>query len=236
MSLVVPPDTFYLVAEEFLLMEWSSTNALVVKSSIQSYFHWIQEQSFPWVRDCIPSRHRLGVQMNLLVFHSVFRHTNIQKYWEELLFMAEIVYKQQASKTHLIPVCYDVSLAQDIDEVARISKVEIDYVIQLHCSVEYEVSMMGFLPGFAYMDGLPAPMHVPRLSKPRREVPAGSVAIAGSSTAIYPVASPGGWRIIGRTPLSMLTDDIKSPTRFSVGDRVRFTSIDLQEWNNFMHQ
>lgn len=233
---IVPPDTFSLAAEEFLLMEWRSTNDELVKRSIQSHFHWIQEQSFPWVRDCIPSRHRLGIQLNLLVFQSVWKHTNIVQYWKELFLKADIVYKQQVSKVHHIPVCYDVSLAPDIEEVARISSVEVDYVIQLHTSVEYEVSMMGFLPGFAYMDGLPAPIHVSRLSKPRTEVPAGSVAIAGTSTAIYPVDSPGGWRIIGRTPLSMLSDDIKSPTRFTVGDRVRFTPIGLQEWNNIMHQ
>lgn len=233
---IVPPDTYSLAAEEFLLMEWRSTNDELVKRSIQSHFHWIQEQSFPWVRDCIPSRHRLGIQLNLLVFQSVWKHTNIVQYWKELFLKADIVYKQQVSKVHHIPVCYDVSLAPDIEEVARISSVEVDYVIQLHTSVEYEVSMMGFLPGFAYMDGLPAPIHVSRLSKPRTEVPAGSVAIAGTSTAIYPVDSPGGWRIIGRTPLSMLSDDIKSPTRFTVGDRVRFTPIGLQEWNNIMHQ
>ncbi|MCG9899250.1 MAG: 5-oxoprolinase subunit PxpB [Hydrotalea sp.] len=233
---IVPPDTFSFAAEEFLLMEWRSTNDELVKRSIQSHFHWIQEQSFPWVRDCIPSRHRLGIQMNLLVFQSLCKHTNIAQYWEDLFQDADIVYKHQVSKTHIIPVCYDVSLAPDIEEVARISGVELDYIIQLHTSVEYEVSMMGFLPGFAYMDGLPAPIHVPRLSKPRTEVPAGSVAIAGTSTAIYPVASPGGWRIIGRTPLSMLSDDIESPTRFNVGDRVRFTPIGLREWNNLMHE
>jgi KipI family sensor histidine kinase inhibitor len=233
---IVPPDTFSFAAEEFLLMEWRSANDELVKRSIQSHFHWIKEKSFPWVRDCIPSRHRLGIQMNLLAFQSLCKHTNIVQYWEDLFQDADIVYKHQVSKKHIIPVCYDVSLAPDIEEVARISGVELDYIIQLHTSVEYEVSMMGFLPGFAYMDGLPAPIHVPRLSKPRTEVPAGSVAIAGTSTAIYPVASPGGWRIIGRTPLSMLSDDIESPTRFNVGDRVRFTPIGLREWNNLMHE
>ena len=118
-----------------------------------------------------------------------------------------------------IPTTYD---GPDLAEVARRSRLSIDELIALHAGREYQAYFLGFLPGFAYCGRLDARIEAPRLERPRERVPAGSVAIADGQTAVYPLDSPGGWRLIGRTALVMF-DPAREPAAFiSAGDRVRF--------------
>jgi inhibitor of KinA len=98
-------------------------------------------------------------------------------------------------------------------------------VIELHASAEYLVYFLGFVPGFAYLGELPEALVTPRLAVPRRRVPAGSVGIAGNQTGVYPFATPGGWRLIGRTPVAMFRDEREGFSLLTIGDRVRFAPI-----------
>jgi inhibitor of KinA len=100
-----------------------------------------------------------------------------------------------------------------------------DAAIELHSSTDYTVYFLGFAPGFAYLGELPEALVTPRLATPRRSVPAGSVGIAGSQTGVYPIATPGGWRLLGRTPLKMFQPDRAEMSLLSIGDRVRFVPI-----------
>ncbi|MDQ3691060.1 MAG: 5-oxoprolinase subunit PxpB [Chloroflexota bacterium] len=120
---------------------------------------------------------------------------------------------------HTIPVVYDGS---DLDEVAALIGLQPSEVIELHASTELRVLFCGFAPGFAYLGDLPTELHVPRLARPRTRTPAGSVAIAGSMSGIYPADLPGGWRIIGRTDVSLFDARRDPPTLMLPGDRVRF--------------
>ena len=131
-----------------------------------------------------------------------------------------------------IPVCYDRQLGPDLDDVAAHCKTPVEEVIQLHASADYLVSFLGFSPGFGYLAGLPAKLAIPRLLTPRKLVRAGSVGIAGMQTGIYSVDSPGGWRIVGRTPLSMFDPEADPPTLLQYGDRVRFDPIDFREFES----
>jgi len=124
-----------------------------------------------------------------------------------------------------IPVSYGSEHGLDLDEVASLCGISPAQVIELHTSVTYVVYFLGFVPGFAYLGELPEALAMPRLAKPRRSVPAGSVGIAGKQTGIYPFAVPGGWRLIGRTPAEMFRGDRTNMSFLSIGDRVRFTSI-----------
>ena len=121
-----------------------------------------------------------------------------------------------------IPVEYGGEAGPDLEDVARLAGLTPAEVVALHSGAEYLVYFLGFSPGFPYLGGLPAALSTPRLERPRRLVPAGSVAIGGSQTGVYPVASPGGWRIIGRTPLELFRADREPPTLVAMGDRVRF--------------
>jgi KipI family sensor histidine kinase inhibitor len=124
-----------------------------------------------------------------------------------------------------IPVSYGGEFGADLDEVASICKVSPGRVIELHSSVTYTVYFLGFVPGFAYLGELPASLVTSRLDTPRQNVPAGSVGIAANQTGVYPFATPGGWRLIGRTPVVMFRPDRTDMSFLSIGDRVRFTPI-----------
>jgi inhibitor of KinA len=124
-----------------------------------------------------------------------------------------------------IPVCYDGEFAPDLDEVARHAGLTPEQVIALHTGATCVVQMIGFTPGFPYLAGLDPRLATPRRAEPRTRVPAGSVGIGGEQTGVYPLATPGGWNIIGRTPLSLFDPRREPAALLRVGDRVRFVAI-----------
>ncbi len=124
-----------------------------------------------------------------------------------------------------IPVAYGGEYGPDLeDAAARLGRTP-EEVIAIHSGAEYLVYFLGFSPGFPYLGGMPESIALPRLESPRRRVPAGSVAIGGRQTGVYPVASPGGWRIIGRTPLRLFQPEADPPVLLQMGDRVRFVPV-----------
>ena len=131
---------------------------------------------------------------------------------------------------HDIPVCYEAEFALDLVDVARHCGIAVDEVVRLHSSAEYRVACVGFTPGFPYLSGLPPQLATPRRATPRTTLPAGSVAIGGTQTGIYPMSSPGGWQIIGRTPWRLFDAAGASPALLGAGDRVRFHSISAGEF------
>jgi inhibitor of KinA len=135
-----------------------------------------------------------------------------------------------ASRTIEIPVCYDPEFAPDLEHMARNAGVSRREVVDLHSSAEYCVSCIGFTPGFPYLSGLPPRLATPRRPTPRREIPAGSVGIGGTQTGIYPIKSPGGWNVIGRTPLRLFDPEKNPPALLRAGDRVRFRPITREEF------
>ena len=124
-----------------------------------------------------------------------------------------------------IPVRYGGEYGPDLEDVARHTGLSAARVVELHSSAGYLVHFLGFSPGFPYLGGLPAELATPRLAAPRKLVPGGSVAIGGSQTGVYPVDSPGGWRIIGRTPLRLFDAEASPPALLAMGDSVRFRPI-----------
>lgn len=124
-----------------------------------------------------------------------------------------------------IPVCYGGECGPDLAEVCTMRGMTPAQAIELHASVEYVVYFLGFVPGFAYLGELPKELVTPRLAAPRKRVPAGSVGIAGNQTGVYPFATPGGWRLLGRTPIKMFRPGRDGLSLLSIGDRVRFAPI-----------
>ena len=138
--------------------------------------------------------------------------------------------RARTGKTIEVPVCYEDEFAPDLREVAWHARLSAHQVIQRHTDAFYRVTCVGFAPGFPYLSGLPAELATPRRASPRKEIPAGAVAIGGTQTGIYPRKSPGGWNIIGRTPLSLFEVTRESPSLFQAGDRVRFRRISREEF------
>lgn len=129
----------------------------------------------------------------------------------------------RSSELHVIPTYYDDEVAVDLEQVARQNNLDIQALIDAHCGSTYQVYALGFLPGFAYLGFVPKAIATPRHDQFSSQVPAGSVAIADRQTAVYPSVSPGGWKLIGRTPVELYNNQ---SALLKVGDRVKFESID----------
>jgi len=129
-----------------------------------------------------------------------------------------------------IPVCYGGELGPDLEAVAAHCCLTAAQVVERHTEPEYLVYFLGFSPGFPYLGGLDPALGTPRLENPRKSVPAGSVAIGGIQAGIYPMSSPGGWRIIGRTPMRLFDPSLRPPELLHMGDRLRFRPVRPNEF------
>jgi KipI family sensor histidine kinase inhibitor len=177
------------------------------------------------VRNLHPAYCSLLVRFDALNFSHEEMEGKLRRYLERI---DEV--KLPAARLVEIPVCYGAEFGPDLAEVSTLRGMTAAQVIELHSSVEYLVYFLGFVPGFAYLGELPKELVTPRLASPRRIVPAGSVGIAANHTGVYPFATPGGWRLLGRTPVKMFRADRKDLSLLTIGDRVRFTPIDTERF------
>jgi len=148
----------------------------------------------------------------------------------EALIVGETPFLQ--ARLWRVPVCYEGELAPDLRDVAARTGLTTEEVVALHSATRYYVYMVGFLPGYPYMGDLPAALALPRRADPRVRVPPGSVAIATTMTAIYPLESPGGWHLIGTTPIPIFDAHRQSPALFAPGDAVQFEPVHRQAFDD----
>jgi len=147
---------------------------------------------------------------------------NSSKPEESLLCLSEKIWQ--------IPVCYSRDTGRDLELLAKHKSISQEELISKHSRSPYRLHFYGFLPGFMYLNGLPKELHTPRKSIPDRAVPVGSVAIGGSQTGIYPSSSPGGWHLIGQTPISLFDPNLAIPVFASAGERIEFIPVTIQEF------
>lgn len=194
---------------------------------------WLQRHPFEGLKDIIIAYSSLSViydatqvknryKPERTVFDFI-RHRLTEAYENSAIIERDTIIKR-------IPVCYDSSVALDLAFVAREKQLPVEDIIRLHMSKVYRVYMIGFQPGFPYMASIDDRLTIPRKEKPRAFVPSGSVGLAGSQTGIYPVDSPGGWQIIGRTPMKLFNKFKANTLIIKPGDRVQFYEINLKEF------
>jgi inhibitor of KinA len=157
------------------------------------------------------------------------RHEELERKLRKYLERLEEVALPEPRQVE-IPVCYGGECGPDLNEVAALHGMTPEQVIELHASTTYLVYFLGFVPGFAYLGELPEALVTPRLPAPRKKVPAGSVGIAGNQTGVYPFETPGGWRLLGRTPLAMFRTDREGLSLLSIGDHVRFVPVSREQF------
>lgn len=182
----------------------------------------------PRIVEFIPSYHSVTI-----FYGTGTTFQEIAKWVDEIMSTGDVDGQDKTNPTGRlikIPVCYGGEYGPDLDCVAQFHNFSPKEVIQKHTGAEYLVYMIGFMPGFPFMGGLDPELATPRLSRPRSLVPKGSVGIAGAQTGLYPLDSPGGWQLIGRTPLIMFNAQEDPPTLLQSGDRVRFVSITPEEY------
>lgn len=172
------------------------------------------------VIDCVPGMGNLSWVFDPEQLDSATASARLLKLWQAQLGRPAPPAGQ--GRRVEIPVHYGGEAGPDLDGIARQHGMPARELVRRHSEAEYCVFFLGFLPGFAYLDGLPAALHTPRRATPRTAVPAGSVGIGGSQTGIYPCASPGGWQLIGRTALPLFDADAHPPTLLQPGDRLKF--------------
>lgn len=139
--------------------------------------------------------------------------------------------RKQKRRLIEIPVCYGGELGPDLNEVAKHANMSPEEVVRIHSETDYLIYMLGFLPGFAYLGGLDPRIETPRLTTPRVKIPAGSVGIGGRQTGIYPLDCPGGWNLIGATPVRPFRIRRKEPILYRAGDYIRFVPVDRKEYD-----
>lgn len=204
-------------------------------------FDRIEEGNMPWL---LAAAQRLRQQLGDRLIDLVPSYTTLMLHYDlcqldETSARAHVISAldglqalppEQAGRSHDIAVWYDPSVGPDLERLASLTSLSVPQVIDLHSGRQYQVFALGFAPGFAYMGLLDERLAAPRLATPRKHVPAGSVAIAERQTAAYPLASPGGWNLLGRTPAPLFDRDRDGYSLLQPGDRVQFVPVERAEF------
>ncbi len=209
-----------------LLLRWPLADATTANAQVRALAARMAAVAPPWIEDIVPGIASLGL---LLDPDAPADALQAVEHWARLLVDdAEMSGQAQPVDRPIIeiPVCYAAEFGIDLPVLAEASKLSITEIVALHTSPVYRVAMVGFAPGFPYLLGLDPRLALPRLSTPRPRVEAGSVGIGGPQTGIYPQAGPGGWRLVGRTPLRLFDPTRAAASLLAPGDRVQFVAID----------
>jgi inhibitor of KinA len=215
------------LGDSALLVELSDRIDAVTNARVRAAFAAVASAGIPGVIDLVPGYTSLAVHYDPASFRRGDDppHETAASVVRGLLSDLHAV-SLQPGPVHEIRVRYGGEYGPDIEHVARHTGLSTASVIDLHTSAEYRVYVIGFTPGFPYLGGLPPGLATPRRASPRQAVPAGSVGIAGTQTGIYPLRTPGGWQIIGRTDERLFRPELDPPALLRVGDRIRFVAVD----------
>jgi len=216
---------FQRASDQSLLVYFGQQITLEAHERVRKFLLLLEQEPIAGIRNLHPAYCSVLVKFDPLKW----RHAQLEQNLKQYLGRLESVTLPEPRQVE-IPVCYGGEHGPDLIDVSQIRGMTLAQVIALHSSATYIVYFLGFVPGFAYLGGLPEALVTPRLATPRRRVPPGSVGIAGRQTGVYPVATPGGWRLLGRTPVSMFLPDQEGFSLLSIGDRVRFTPISPEQF------
>jgi KipI family sensor histidine kinase inhibitor len=214
--------------DSLLLVELEARIDPAVNARAVAIARALRAAALPGVRDVVPSYAAVGLHVDPLRIDTAALERAIARAWE-----ASAATDADADGGRLleIPVCYGGAHGPDLAAVAAHTGCDPGEVVRRHSAGIYRVYLLGFLPGFAYLGTLDERLAMPRRAAPRAAVPAGSVGIAGRQTGVYPMESPGGWQIIGRTPWRMFDPARRRPSVVEPGDRVRFVAIAAGDWD-----
>lgn len=228
------PYSIFPLGDAALTIDFGNVIDESVNKKVVSLFEVAKKAPHPAIIDVVPAFSSLTVLYDVAALH-----TEDVLAFEAMVAILENIFSSQQSEDgrpahHFeIPVCYSERFGWDLPQLSREKNISVEDIIETHTSKSYRVYMLGFLPGFAYMGQLDGRIAMARKNVPRAKVFAGAVGIADRQTGIYPVTSPGGWQIIGRTPVSIFDAHAAQPVLFHPGDQVKFFSITEDEFANY---
>jgi len=229
-----PIHHIYPLGDRGITIELGKEINATTNQQVQQLFHQLQHNPIEFVSDIIPAYSSVSIIYDTNAIKKAFPNELAFNYVKSQLIErlnSLDIYEINNLIKH-IPVCYDVSLAPDLKAVATHAHISVEELIRIHTASVYTVYMIGFLPGFPYMASVDKKIQMPRKAQPQLIVPAGSVGIAGEQTGIYPLDSPGGWQLIGQTPLLLFDVALETPCLLEPGQQVQFHAISFNEFHS----
>lgn len=221
------------LGDSALIIDFGNSISQPLNEKVIALFNKLKQQPVQGMTEAVPAYSSLAIYYDVAAIRKKIIPGAVAFEWIhseiEKLLKDDLITSGYSGSPVSIPVCYEKEFAPDLEWIALQNKIPVEEIIRLHTSTAYRVYMLGFLPGFAYLGEVDERIASPRKQKPVA-VKAGSVGIAGRQTGIYPLPSPGGWQIIGQTPLHLFNKDETSLTLLKPGDNVKFYSINKDEF------
>ena len=228
------PYKIFALGDSAITVDFGNVIEEEINKRVIALFQHFCQSPFQGMVEAVPTYSSLTIYYDVFALQKkVDKQKTIYEWVKDNIekkMLESIPDNEQAARLIKIPVCYDPEFGMDIEELAAQKNISIGDVILLHSEKKYRVFMLGFLPGFAYLGIIDEKIAMPRKSHPRRKVDPGSVGIAGRQTGIYPLQTPGGWQIIGRTPMKIFDAQNEQPTLLQAGDLVEFIPISKKDF------
>ena len=202
-----------------------------VNAQVHALARKIEEQHIEGIMEVVPTFRSVLVQYDVFVCS----YSQIRDVVHSLADTLNVLDKT-AKKIVKIPCCYGARFGQDLSDMEKLTGLDRDEIIAIHSATDYKIYMLGFLPGFVYLGGLDKRIEVPRLKTPRVKIRKGAVGIGGNQTGIYPMDSPGGWQLMGLTPVKTYDPDREVPILVEAGDYIRFVPVDRAEYDRIKEE
>lgn len=221
---------FFPAGDHAMVVEFGNIIAENINQKVHALAGWIEEKQIEGVVELLPTFRSLMIYYDCHVVSFERLKRKVSEFDD-----TKVSAGAKKKKIIKVPCCYGARFGSDLHDMEKILGIDKDEIIRIHSSVCYKIYMLGFLPGFVYLGGLDKRIEVPRLSSPRVKINPGSVGIGGNQTGVYPVASPGGWRLIGGTPLDFYDPDREKPILCNAGEYIRFVPIHIDEYYDIRH-
>ncbi|WP_423230408.1 5-oxoprolinase subunit PxpB [Clostridium beijerinckii] len=217
------------ISETAALVEFGRKISEDINKKVRTFCTYLDEKPFYGMVEYVPAFTSVSVIYNPLDMKSESPYEVVKVILDNIISKLDFSLEDEEHIVE-IPVCYGGEFGQDIEQVAKINNITVDEVIKIHSEGKYLVYMIGFAPGFPYLGGMSEKIAAPRRESPRTAIPAGSVGIAGMQTGVYPIETPGGWQLIGKTPLKLFDLKRNSKSLLKAGDIVKFYPISYEEY------
>ncbi|MGF6906020.1 5-oxoprolinase subunit PxpB [Fusobacterium sp. PH5-44] len=213
---------FLNAGDSAIIVELGNEISPLINSKIKKITAFLDSLNTDGIRDLLPTYRSIIVYFDPLKISA----EDIEKQIVDNCNINYDVLEEEVRDIVEIPVMYGGEYGPDIENIANVNNLSVEEVIKIHSSGEYLVYMLGFTAGFPYLGGMDKSIATPRLKEPRLKIPGGSVGIAGEQTGIYPLESPGGWQLLGRTPLELFNPNKENPCLLNVGEYIKFVPVD----------